>query len=317
MRTGFQALRVTARLAIAVSVLLICIPVGRAAEPLRVVALASHNVLPYQESLSGFERALRQQYPELVLETYVLGDKASREGQLLAAVRSERTRLVLTLGTGAADWMVKNASAKPVVAGMILSADELRGLPNSTGVLLEFPVDVQLQWLRRMLPGQRAVGVLFNPRDNAGLAATAGPAARSQQLTLHALEVAEPRDLPDALDRIARRADVLWGIPDQTVLTPETAKTILLFSFRNKIPLVGLSASWTKAGAIYSLDRDYGDIGRQCAELAARVISGTAPAAIPVAAPRTVLYSVNLRTAQSMKLELAPDLVRHAAQVFE
>ena len=51
-------------------------------------------------------------------------------------------------------------------------------------------------------------------------------------------------------------------------MTPQTAEPILLSTLKNKIPLVGLSSSWVKAGALYALDRDYVDIGLQSGELA-------------------------------------------------
>ncbi|MCD6581287.1 MAG: hypothetical protein J7K90_05755 [Desulfuromusa sp.] len=57
------------------------------------------------------------------------------------------------------------------------------------------------------------------------------------------------------------------------VLNPKTAKNILLFSFRNKIPFIGLSNAWVKAGALYALERDYDDIGQQSAEQCVQVLS--------------------------------------------
>ncbi|MFO0732606.1 MAG: ABC transporter substrate binding protein [Nitrospiraceae bacterium] len=55
-------------------------------------------------------------------------------------------------------------------------------------------------------------------------------------------------------------------------MTPHTAEPILLSTFRNKIPLAGLSTSWVKAGALYALDRDYLDIGSQCGEIAGKIL---------------------------------------------
>ncbi|MDH5701007.1 MAG: hypothetical protein OEZ41_13725, partial [Nitrospirota bacterium] len=135
-------------------------------------------------------------------------------------------------------------------------------------------------------------------------------------LTLYARQVESPRDLPDALDSLSRRADVVWGLTDSVALTPETAKGILLFSFRNRIPFVGLSTSWVKAGAVYALDRDYVDIGQQCGELAGKVLRDGKMQGLQPLPPRKVLYALNLKTVNHMKLDLSDEIIKGAQTVF-
>lgn len=59
------------------------------------------------------------------------------------------------------------------------------------------------------------VGVLFNPKDNRNIITTAAQVAKRLGLTLIAQEVNTPQELPEALNRIAKKVDVLWGISDQ------------------------------------------------------------------------------------------------------
>jgi putative ABC transport system substrate-binding protein len=205
----------------------------------------------------------------------------------------------------------------PIVAGLVLKADDLEEAANATGVVLEFPVELELRWLQRMLPGLRNIGVLFNPAENQDRIDEATRAARDMGLTLHPRKVTTPRDLPGALDSLGNRADVLWGVADQVVLNPQTVRPILLFSLHNRIPFVGLSATWVKAGALYALDRDYGDIGRQCAEMAVKILQGTAPRSIVPAPPRKVVYSVNMKTARILKLDIQSGLLQGALAVVD
>jgi len=76
------------------------------------------------------------------------------------------------------------------------------------------------------------------------------------------------------------------------------------------------SAAWVKAGALYSLDWDYADLGAQCGEIAARVLQGSPPASIPAAAPRKVQYTLNLYTASQMKLKLSDQMIGGAQQTY-
>jgi putative ABC transport system substrate-binding protein len=105
-------------------------------------------------------------------------------------------------------------------------------------------------------------------------------------------------------------------VVDELVLTPQTAKHILLFSFQNRIPFVGLSTAWVKAGAVYALDWDYTDLGMQCGEMALKVLQGTAINTLPPVIPRKVVYALNQKTARHMKIEIAETLVHGAREVF-
>jgi putative ABC transport system substrate-binding protein len=236
---------------------------------------------------------------------------------VLENVKRNGAKLVVTLGNQATQAAVREITSLPILATMIITADDLRSSPNTTAVLLDFSLETQLQWMKRIVPNAGTVGVLFNPKENQIKVDAASKAAKGTSLTLVPKSVETPRSLPDALDDIARTVDVLWGIPDSLVMTPQTAEPILLNTLKNKIPLVGLSASWVKAGALYALDRDYVDIGIQSGELAGKLLNGASANSIPHAYPRKVAYVLNLKTANLINLDLSQDLIRGALQVFQ
>lgn len=306
----------------AAALVLIAAPAGRggAAIPpagMRIAAIVSQDAPPYEEALAGFKSHLERQGVAVQIDVYALhGDPAGADAALLAA-RRDRAQVLFTLGSLATQAAVRQVKDTPIVAGMVLRTEDLGGSANATGVVLEFPVETELRWLQRLLPGQRNIGVLFNPAENQGRIDEATRAAKDMGLSLHARRVETPKDLPAALDSLSNRADVLWGVADQVVLNPQTVRPILLFSLHNRIPFVGLSATWVKAGALYALDRDYGDIGRQCAEMAAKILQGAAPRSIAPAPPRKVVYSVNMKTARILKLDIQSGLLQGALAVID
>jgi putative ABC transport system substrate-binding protein len=289
---------------------------SRAGAVPRIAVLVSQDAPPYEQALAGFRRSLGREGPAAALDVYPLRGDPAAAAAALGRARQDQVHLILTLGSIATRAAVREVADLPIVAGLILTQDDLERTPNATGVVLEFPVEIELRWLQKILPGQKNVGVLFSPSENQVRIDAATRAAQSLGLTLQARRVTTPRELPEALDSLARRADVLWGVPDQIVLNPQTVKTILLFSLRNRIPFVGLSETWVKAGALYALDRDYADLGAQCAEMAAKILQGRPPRALPPVSPRKVLYSVNLKTARLLKLDLREDLVQSAQEVI-
>jgi len=283
----------------------------------RVAAIVSQDASQYLEALEAFRGYLEAQGMRAPLDVHALHGEASAAAAELQAARQGRPDLVLTLGSLATREAIRSVHDLPIVAGLVLTADDLGKAPNATGVYLEFPVETELAYLKKLLPGQRNVGVLFNPAENQARIDAAQRVAGGLGLNLVPRRVESPRELPEALDSLNRRVDVLWGVADEMVLNSKTAKPILLFSLRNRIPFVGLSENWVKAGAVYALDRDYKDIGRQCGEMALKILQGTAPAALPPAPPRKVLYSINLKSARMLKLDLGAPVLQAAQAVVE
>jgi len=284
------------------------------AEKGRVLVLHSGEALPTEEVLAGFQKHLSEQGVHVHLDIHSLEEDGSFTD---ATKNGEAPLLVLALGSRAAQTALDTVSDVPIVTGLVLSDDDIRGHPNAAGVVLEFPLETQFQWVHRMMPAATNIGVLYNPKENQQKVDTAQKIAQREGLQLILRPVTSPRELPGALESLTNEVDALWGLPDRLVLSPQTAKNILLFSFRNRIPFIGLSTSWVKAGALYALHWDYNDLGAQCGELAIRSMHGTPLSGLPPSPPRTVRYSLNLRTADRMKLKIPDDLARRAHQIYD
>ncbi len=150
------------------------------------------------------------------------GDE-SKAAKALPASTKNGTDLIFTLGSRATEAAVKSQHGVPVIAGLILNAEDVCRSGNVCCVVLEFPLELQFQWISRMLPEGRHIGVLHGP-GNQRKVEKAIEVARGRGITLHAKRVDTPSDLPDALNSMAKRVDALWGIPDDLVYTPQTAK---------------------------------------------------------------------------------------------
>lgn len=279
---------------------------SEAAGPDTVAVLLSTEAPPFDQVLEGFRDYFEQK--NIPVDIDVLHDGLAAEAQ--------NVKLIFALGSEALVQARARNPDLPIVAGMILRREDLTSLPKTTGVYLEFPVDTQLRWMRRILPEARRIGVVYSRAENMERVANAKRVLEQMGFQLVPQEVSDPRELPAALENLANTADVLWGVNDQVVLNPQTARHILLFSFRNRIPFVGLSNAWSRAGALYSLDRDYQDIGRQCGEMAWRILQGEPTRSISPVPPRKLTYSLNLKAAKRMKLDIPPSVRQGAEKVY-
>ncbi|MEW6068632.1 MAG: ABC transporter substrate-binding protein [Nitrospirota bacterium] len=286
------------------------------ARDVRIIVLKSYEAQPYNEALAGFEQYLREQKIKPHYKIYPLEGDVTKVEQTIQEIKKGKVDLIVTIGSLATDTMIKKIIDIPIVACLVLSSENLKNAFNATGVSLEFPLEIQFETLRRFLPKAKTIGVIYNPEENEKKIKEAATVARKMGLRLEGQKVSAPQDVPAALENLSRRADVIWGVPDDLVLSPQLAKHILLFSFRNNIPFVGLSSAWVKAGALYSLDWDYSDIGSQCGEIAIEIIKGVSPRNIPPASPRMVMYSLNLKTAQHMKIIISEDFIHKAKYTF-
>ncbi len=282
----------------------------------RIAVLVSSSEPPFEETLKGFRGYLEKQGINVTYDVYRLSGDASHNEQIIQTAKKSGARLIFTLGSVGMDAAAKKIPDIPIVACLVLRPDAIKGAPNATGVGLEFPLETQLTWIRTMLPDARTIGVLYNPDENKKRIEAARHIAQGMGLRLEAQEVRSLQDVPAALNALSNSADVLWGLADNLALSSQIAKYILLFSFRNSIPFVGPSNVWVKAGALYSLDWDYTDMGAQCGDMAIKVLRGMPPGDIPPATPRKVLYSVNLKTAQQIKITISEQLAKKALNIY-
>ena len=222
---------------------------------------------------------------------------------------------IFSLGTGATEFAQSSFPDTPTLSTMILQGSAAESQTSNKVLMVQFPVEVQLQWLQKLLPQARRIGILYDPVQNSNWIREAKKAARGKNMEIVPFEVTSAKQLQAGLKYISRNADVLLAIPDQTVYSGKTAKKVLLFSYRNRIPFVGLSASWVKAGALYALGVDYHDLGRQAAGIASNILAGKAPEKI--SQPEKIIYTLNTRTMDYLRLEINNGLINGAAKVFE
>jgi putative ABC transport system substrate-binding protein len=283
----------------------------------RVLVLTTDDSAPYRKALNGVrDTIIRARLPR---EDVAIVRWPARRADVpdLMDAAGGLPAVVITLGTRVTRAVIDAAPDVPVVAGMILTPRALEGATAATGVYLEHAMDTELQWLAQLLPAERRVGILYHSPESAARAVMAERlAARGGKITVRTMRVTSANDIPVALAALAQDADVILGLTDSLVFNAETARAILTFSFRERIPVIGPSAGWVRAGALYALSHDYEDIGQQTAELALRVLAGQRPSTLAPVPPRKVTFMVNGRTASELRVVIPDLLLRSAEEVI-
>jgi putative ABC transport system substrate-binding protein len=284
---------------------------------LHIAVFVGHKEAPYKEVLAGFQKYLTEQKISAIWDVYIIESDIIQISKIYPEIKKNKPRLIFAVGTTSTVEVLKTFVDVPVVATLILDEGMITRARNATGVILDFPIETQFSWLKSILPETKTIGVIYNPAENKEKIQLAKVIAGKMGLDLNPVPVYTPKDIPNALKVLVKNADILWGINDTLVFNPLTAKQILLFSFRNQIPFCGPSSTWAKAGALCSLEYDFLDIGAQCGEKAIEIIRGAKATSVPLSFPRKFLYTLNLRTANRMKITFQEKDIRAAHQVFD
>jgi len=183
---------------------------------------------------------------------------------------------------------------------------------NLTGTALNIPYNIQFEWIKKVLPDATRVGIIYKRESSNQCLEKAAKAAKRSGLKLVSQKINGIKDILPALKNLSKHSDILLGIPDLGVYNRKTLKQILLFTLRNRMPFMGISEQYVKAGAFFSLFVDYKEQGESAAEMAETIFKGLNPAGMPVKRPDNVKLAINQKTAKRLGIKVTPEFLKNA-----
>ena len=205
----------------------------------------------------------------------------------------------------------------PVLFCLVLNP-ELHGLPsgNMTGILMKVSPNQQLENIKTVAPRARRIGVLYDEHQQAATISAAKHQAKLLGLQLIEHAVTSREEVADALTSLLPQIDLLWLLPDQTVITEKSLPFLLASTFDARIPLFGFSSTLVQRGALGALVIEPLDAGTQAGHLAVAILRDPATSGMRMVQPDRPKLVLNLNTAEYLGLTLAPDLVRMASRLY-
>ena len=309
--------KIVCRLYLCLLILLSSAPTTLASD--LVVVVKSREVEPYEIALKSFRRTLREKGNEPIVGEYLLPEGSKEKDALLADIRKKDPRLIVTLGSAATSHISKVIKDIPLTFCMVLNplaSGLIRSMEasgnNLTGASLDIPIQAQFEALRSIVPSVRRVGVIYNPQETESVVQQARKTAKEMGLELVSIAINSEEKVPEALRTVDKSIDALWSVADSTTFSSGSLEFILLHTLRNKIPFMGLSPAFVKAGALLALDADYQEVGAQCGGLATKILTGASPSSLPVTTPQKVTLYINLKTAETIGLKIPAEQLKGA-----
>jgi len=277
-----------------------------------IAVLMSSDAAIYQEALQGFREAVPNRSVKVQLLTNRLEERADQLKIIGSVVEPD---IIFVIGTSALQAVAGKFTDIPIVHSMVFSpqAGVNADGKNITGIGM-IPAPARVMSLIQELNTQiRRVGVMYDPTRSNAMFEQAQSAAQKENLKLVAREIRSPGDIGPALRNLQNEIDLLWLWPDERFLAEEILQRVFLFSFENKIPVLGLSERHTQMGALVSLSHGGAkDMGKQAGELVNKMLGKTGPPPAGPVVPRQVKLTVNLKTAGKLDIEVPDSIIRRA-----
>lgn len=272
-----------------------------------ILCLRSGNMGPYNDAVNGFKKELNAKNVEYQFLDFGADYRHDPD--------NIRPDIVLAVGSKALEIAVQQFKGSNIVFMMVVNPKSQ--LSSVKGITLDIPPERAFKTLKRILPQTRKIAVMYNPLQTKDLVAESISRAESAGIEMIPVKVKGSEDVYGAVRSIIGKVDALWMIPDSSIYNSDTSQDVLLVSLREKLPVIGLSPMYVKAGALFALSCDYADIGSQAADLAINILNNTIPSNFSFAPPRKDVISVNLITAERIGVKIPDSLLKEAANVYK
>ena len=250
------------------------------------------------------------------------GDTAEIERQL--EDWTKRPPLVLAAaGREATELLVDRFPETPVVHFMApgtLSTESLDSVDADrtrlAGVATEASADDQLNWIQRLDPECRRIGVLHS-ESSADAVRLFGESARHTRIQIVPI-LADRGQFAQALDALERsQCDAVLMLADAQVYNSPNVQELILWGLRRKVGVFAFSGNVVKAGALGGCYTTPEAVGACTADIVKRIAGGADPADIGLEFAMPTEQAVNLTTLRRLGLRVSQSIIENAEQYGE
>ena len=233
--------------------------------------IVSGEALYYREVVLQIQHFLEAQYPD----TRVSVDLASANQR-----PGSDPGLVVSVGTRAAEVALSRYPETPQLC-IFITESAWQSLAQGTGattskaaLFIDQPVERYLLLAKVIDPQATRVSTVLGPLSG-NYRQRLEAAAAELDISLKLSTISRDSNPLAALTPLFATADLFIAIPDQGVINRNIARWALHLGFKNKVPVIGFSSSYTDAGATASVFTSPDDIARHANDWLDQYLSGT------------------------------------------
>jgi ABC-type uncharacterized transport system substrate-binding protein len=214
--------------------------------------------------------------------------------------------------------VVFNAGSDPVKAGLVQSLNRPGGNVTGSVILTEAMEQKRFGILRETVPDVVLFGAIVNPNYPASADQMRDLEKAASKLGRHLFvaKASNDAELDTAFATLLReRVGALLVASDPYFDTRRGH--IIAFAAQNRLPAIYQFREYAVEGGLISYGPSITDAYRQVGLYVARIVKGEKPADLPVLQPTKFDFVINLKTANTLGLNVPPTLVARADEVIE
>ncbi len=293
-----------------------------AQDKLHIAILKSDDFISTKRSISGAKSVIKQQHPDIIFHEFLIDQKKQTHQSIIDSLKNHNPTLIFTIGTSATILAKENFKKTPIVFSSVkyptlskIVKSLINPGENITGASLNIPVDVELRTFIDIVPNLKKVGVLYT-NYTAPLIKPAKRVAKTLGIELVEIQIKTSKDIPNALDSLAKVVDGIWSVADPILFNPQSTRYILLNTLRKNIPFMGFSRHVVESGALFALDLDHKAVGRQAGAIVNRIVDGVSPKNIDVSVVDLIWFHYNEKTANHIEVTIPEEHIAVAKEVY-
>jgi len=278
-----------------------------------VAVLVSSDIIPYNACLDG----IKEKLIDYDLDTFTLGEDVEKGRELLQDISRKNPKVIIAIGPQAAFILSQEQVPCHRFFCMILNPQRvLNKAEMFPGVSLNIPPEFQIQTIKLAFPDRKRVAVFFSRELNQAAVDALAAAAGKLELALVPLPIASAQEIPALLTAKEAEFDVLLIIPDDHLGSTKIVEYLIKETLRKKVPVVGYNSWFAKNGAVLSYIIDYKGIGIQTGTIVQGMLAGGIAGTAGFIPPERIKISLDVKTAEKIKVTLSPAIIKQADEVL-
>ncbi len=298
---------------------------GKTLIPIGIVQLVEHEAL--DAANRGIVDALAERgYKEGVNVTIDRQNAQADQSNLqniAARFVSNDSKILFAIATPAAQTLAAATKTIPIVAtavtnfevAKLVASNEKPG-GNVTGVSDINPVAEQFALLMKFAPDAKAIGTIYNSSEinSTYQIELLKKAAAAAGVEVVEASVSSVNDIQQAVASLKGKVGGLY-LPTDNIIA--SAVPVLMKSvFEAGIPTVAGEGGMVRAGILASIAVDYYTLGKMTGAMGADILDGKKkPADMPIQSQKAEKVLVNLKTAETMGIQIPEDILKTAETV--
>lgn len=206
----------------------------------------------------------------------------------------------------------------PVQMGIVASINRPEGNVSGVTFYSGGSGGKEMELLHELVPATTAIGLLINPNGPAAEAQIreAQAATRVLRQQLHIVNARNERDIDTGFTVLKQRGVGALLIVGNAMFTGQRDRLVALAALHS-LPTMYPHDEFVAAGGLMSYGASITDTYRQAGVYTGRILKGAKPSDLPVMLPTKYEFVINLKTANTLGLDIPAKLLALADKVIE